>query len=161
VAHAAWQGERSVFLLPTRADPVRFDQPDTVVLLSALLGASALLMALAGRDGIRRSLLALALLFAGADALAFRAQLFFYWLAPAKSFEQPSKNAEAIRRGGETPRFYTQTGKELETVVFEGRDAEAYRRLMWESLRTSLPMRFGLQSLTGHLTEPPAHGVLL
>ena len=157
---AAVLGERATPFLPLRRDPIRFDQPDTIVLLASLLGVVALLVAWAGNGATRRSVVVLSLIFAAVDLYAFRAQLFFYWAAPAGAFEEPSLNAATIRLGDGTPRFYTQSGKELETVVLEGRDTGLYRWLMWESLRASLPMRFGLQSLTGHLTEPPAHGVL-
>lgn len=161
LTRGAWLAQKSVGLLPTRPDPIRLNQMDTLVLLATLLGASALLWSLAGRGGDSRSLIALALAFAAIDLFGFQAQLFFYRLAPADTFAEPSGTAEAIRRAGDPPRFYTQTGKELETLVFDRQDFDGYRRLNWESLRNSLPMRFGLQSLTGFVNEPLAHEMLI
>lgn len=160
VARAAWLRGRSAVVLPTRPDAVGFGQPDTILLLTTLVGAAALLWALSEGAGSRRRLIGLTLVFATADVWAFRERLFFYAPAPATVFAEHSSVADAILRSG-GGRFYTQSGKELADLVFRDGDLEAYRRQMWESLATSLPMRFGLQSASGYLTEPPAHALVL
>ena len=83
-------------------------------------------------------------------------------LQPARpgGFDRPSASADAIRRDG-GGRFYTFIEKEPWRTLERRRDLDAYRVLMWESLRNSLPMRVGLQSLTGLQNEPPVHGQLI
>jgi hypothetical protein len=160
VAHAAWQGKREGFLLPMRPDPVAWNQPDTLWLLATLMGVAGILWLLARRGAESRVLLALALAFAVADLFAYRSQLFFDDLAPPGALEGPSANAEAIRTARDTPRFYTWMTKEPTKLLDRG-DLDGYRAMMWEGLGNSLPMSFGLQSLTGYLVEPPAHGLVV
>jgi hypothetical protein len=160
VAHTAWQRKRQGLFLPTRPDPVGFDQPDTLLLLATLVGAAGLLWLLARHGAESRLLVALAVSFAVADVLSYEGQLFFDDLAPPAAFEGPSANAEAIRSAGDTPRFYTWMTKEPSRLLDRG-DLDAYRTLMWDGLGNSLPMSFDLQSLTGYLVEPPVHALVV
>jgi hypothetical protein len=160
VARAAWLRQRRGLFLPSRPDPVGFDQPDTLLLLATLVGTAGLLWLLARHGAESRLLVALAVSFAVADVFSYKGQLFFDDLAPPGAFEGPSANAEAIRSGGDTPRFYTWMTKEPSRLLDRG-DLDAYRALMWEGLGNSLPMRLDLQSLTGYLVEPPVHALVV
>jgi hypothetical protein len=159
VAYAAARGNRRALLLPNRRDPLSLGQSDTLALLATLAGAAGLVWLLARRGPEIRLLGALAIAFTAADLFGYKSQLNFNEVAPG-GFDGASATADAIRRDGGS-RFYTFIEREPWRTLERQRAFEAYRRLMWESLRNSLPMRVGLQSLTGLQNEPPVHGQLI
>ncbi|HEY7514580.1 MAG TPA: hypothetical protein VIC87_08885, partial [Vicinamibacteria bacterium] len=160
VALAAWRGERTVLFLPKRRDPLGLGQWDTLVLLLTLAGAAALLALLARRGPRSRTLAVLCLAFAAGDLFGMKSRLPFNALADPP-FDARSASASGIRRDGGEGRFYTFIEKEPWRGHERRRYLDGYRRLMWDSLRNSLPMRKGLQSLTGLQNEPPVHARLV
>jgi len=159
VAYAAAQGNRRALFLPNRRDSLSLGQSDTLALLATLAAAAAMLWLFTRRGPEARLIGGLAIAFTAADLFGHKSQLIFNQLAPG-GFDRPSASADAIRRDG-GGRFYTFIEKEPWRTLERRRDFEAYRVLMWESLRNSLPMRVGLQSLTGLQNEPPVHGQLI
>jgi hypothetical protein len=158
VAYAGAHGKRATVFLPIRRAHLSPDQSD-IVLFATLAGAAGLVWLFARRGPEARFLTASAFAFTVADLFAYKSQLHFNELA-AGGFDRPSATAQAIRRDGGS-RFYTLIEREPWRTFERRRDLEAYRLLMWEGLRNSLPMRVGLQSLTGLLNEPHAHAQLV
>lgn len=161
VGVAGWRGARFAWILPRRSDPVSFSREDTVVLFVALASAAVLLFVLAHRAPLGPARLGLVLAFTAADLYAFQSQLFFNGLSPRAVLEEPGANAVAMRDDGGPPRFFTETGKELESLVFDAPDFDRYRLLLRETLRNGLNMCFRLQSLTGYKSEPEVHERLI
>jgi hypothetical protein len=161
VARAAWRGKRSAGFLPRRPDALGLDQADTLVLVATLAGAAVLMWLLTRRWTDGRIPAAAALCFAAVDLYGYQSRLLLNRLAPVDIFRGPSANVDAIRRDGGEPRLFLFVEKEPWRTLERSGDIGAYRRLMWEGVRSSLPMRVGFQSLTGLQNESPPHLRLL
>jgi Bacterial membrane protein YfhO len=149
--------------LPSRSDAVRLDQPDTVAFLATLVGTAGLVYLLERTRASRRSVVALALVFTACDLSFFHANLSFNRLAPSSAFDEPSATALAVRADRGSARFcgWGLGRWNLGRMLYDEPDPESYQKVLREGILRSLPMRFGVQSLTGFGTEPPTHSELL
>jgi Bacterial membrane protein YfhO len=132
--------------------------PDTLAALFFILSA-AVVLALGARGILpERMLLALMLALVTADLFFFNYNFVYNRLTSPAVYSKPSPTAQRIRADSPASCFYYSARGEPKLASYlQQRDLTAYVTLSREGLRQSLPMDFGLCSLQGYGSEPPAY----